>query len=142
MENLIYSYNNAIDESHKQALAKDIKKQLDKMNKIQEELESYVAKGEYHFKNEDGEEQVGFVMLTNPFNLVFKENTDDTLDQTLTTPLKDINSSMINKEKVVLVKPAEEEKEALDEEKGTLNSRTCVVSENFKTNNPCMAERI
>ncbi|CAM2811615.1 hypothetical protein HEBU111660_02295 [Helicobacter burdigaliensis] len=63
-------------------------------------------------------------------------------DQTITTPLKDINSSMINKEKIVLVKPAEEEKEALDEEKGTLNSRTCVVSENFKTNNPCMAERI
>ncbi|CAM2921467.1 hypothetical protein HEBU111660_06565 [Helicobacter burdigaliensis] len=63
-------------------------------------------------------------------------------DQTLTTPLKDINASMINKEKVVLVKPAEEEKEAIEEEEGTLNSRTCVVSENFKTNNPCMAQRI
>ncbi|WP_157978195.1 hypothetical protein, partial [Helicobacter burdigaliensis] len=69
-------------------------------------------------------------------------NVDKDDNQKITSPLKDINASMINKEKIVLVKPAEEEKEALDEEKGTLNSRTCVVSENFKTNNPCMAERI
>ncbi|CAM2861672.1 filamentous hemagglutinin N-terminal domain-containing protein [Helicobacter burdigaliensis] len=69
-------------------------------------------------------------------------NTGSKEDPKINAPLKDINASMINKEKIVLVKPAEEEKEALDEEKGTLNSRTCVVSENFKTNNPCMAERI
>ncbi|PZT47350.1 hypothetical protein B6S12_09490, partial [Helicobacter valdiviensis] len=63
-------------------------------------------------------------------------------DPTLNAPLKDINASMLDKQQVVLIKPAEEEKEALDEEKGTLNYRTCVVSENFKTNNPCMAQRI
>ncbi|PZT47965.1 hypothetical protein B6S12_06140, partial [Helicobacter valdiviensis] len=63
-------------------------------------------------------------------------------DQTINSPLKDINASMLDKQQVVLIKPAEEEKETLDEEKGVLNQRTCVVSENFKTNNPCMAQRI
>ncbi|PZT47704.1 hypothetical protein B6S12_07535, partial [Helicobacter valdiviensis] len=65
-------------------------------------------------------------------------NKKDNGNQTITSPLKDINASMLDKQQVVLIKPAEEEKETLDEEKGVLNQRTCVVSENFKTNNPCI----
>ncbi|PZT47137.1 hypothetical protein B6S12_10690, partial [Helicobacter valdiviensis] len=142
MENLINSYNNATNESHKLALQKEIEKGLATMNKYQEELKGYVAKGEYYLKDNAGIQQIGYVKLTNPFNLYYEENKENTIDQTITSPLKDINASMLDKQQVVLIKPAEEEKETLDEEKGVLNQRTCVVSENFKTNNPCMAQRI
>ncbi|CAM2997700.1 hypothetical protein HEBU111660_08955 [Helicobacter burdigaliensis] len=97
-------------------------------------------KGEHNFTLGNG--SLAFINGSDYKNLSTPPKKDGGDDQTITTPLKDINSSMLNKEKVVLVKPAEEEKQALDEEKGRLNYSTCVVSENFKTNNPCMAERI
>ncbi|PZT47516.1 hypothetical protein B6S12_08575, partial [Helicobacter valdiviensis] len=96
--------------------------------------------GEHNFKLGDG--SLSFVNGKGYKGLSTPIQQEGGSDQTITSPLKDINASMLDKQQVVLIKPAEEEKETLDEEKGVLNQRTCVVSENFKTNNPCMAQRI
>ncbi|PZT47473.1 hypothetical protein B6S12_08965, partial [Helicobacter valdiviensis] len=96
--------------------------------------------GEHNFKLGDG--SLSFINGKGYKDLSTPIQQEGGSDQTITSPLKDINASMLDKQQVVLIKPAEEEKETLDEEKGVLNQRTCVVSENFKTNNPCMAQRI
>ncbi|CAM2955219.1 hypothetical protein [Helicobacter burdigaliensis] len=133
-------------EEEMKSLEKWFKSNANKLKEYQALLEDKILK-EFPFANIDDNTTVkgsltfsGGEWIANLKEPEYNNNGGE--DQTITTPLKDINSSLLNKEKIVLIKPAEGEKEALDEEKGTLNSRTCVVSENFKTNNPCMAERI
>ncbi|PZT49017.1 hypothetical protein B6S12_00005, partial [Helicobacter valdiviensis] len=139
-EELIKEYNEVLKEEQKMSIAKKIEEKLAKMKQYQQDLLAIVNHGEnkqYDIYKANGDNVGGYVKFTNPFNLVWEEdNRND--NQTINAPTASI--VFRNQIKEVFVKPAEEV--AIDEEEGRLNRKTCYVSDNFKTNNPCMAQRI